>query len=486
MPRTKKDYSTVVFTDRAQLRSMMRPKKVAAPTPIDGTPYYVNAICGITGKEYMTTTYDQKTNVYGHVMYVQRTQEFREEYVWLKCIETYVRRNDERFRDRIINVRAFNFLRENTEKLLKTGDLVTTADTDNIIAKSRANYVDDTEEYYEHTYGLAYVQDLDKWVTEEYANDCYFYHGDGEWYSYEEEDSDGDNDCLQSYDKDPADTYGFFTDKGNTVTPLPKTLYFGLEVELEYDDYSYGDVGKTVHIANQHSFCACSDGSLDEGFELKSSPMTFERVKKSIKGVLASLSEEISFSAESTCGVHIHVSRGALTDLQIGVIQEFLYASKSYDFINFVAGRRPNDYCIRNGDAYNKTGRLRACSEYNPQKQDYIIKYKHIAGDEGRYESLNTGNDNTVEFRIFAGTSDVERIHSYIEFVKALTEITSDAHREKVLTVDGMMRYIRKYRKQFPNLFARIKTYAERQGKKEIVDITTRMPRRIKGARQAA
>ena len=167
--------------------------------------------------------------------------------------------------------------------------------------------------------------------------------------------------------------------------------YFGFELELEDVDpetvFNYMEE-KEVYLKE--------DGSLCDGFEIVSHPMTREYLKK--RDLFAAIKNLRSHGATShsngRCGFHIHVSRTAFTPLQIYKILRFVVDEKHRRFIMRLTQRtnsQVQDYC-----SFEYSRLLSSIS-----KDKY---YGH------RYTTINLQNEKTIEFRMFRGNTKPERL----------------------------------------------------------------------------
>lgn len=219
-----------------------------------------------------------------------------------------------------------------------------------------------------------------------------------------------DEDSLDDYGADPARLYGFKADPSEYVGD--KTMYFGMELELEFRDSD--NVGSAVKAAHEAELCLSSDGSLDDGGEFKTPPCTYKYIMPLIEKV-CTIAEENDMHDESTCGLHIHVSRAAMSDLSIAKVVGFMNNPANRRFIVRLAGRE-SDYA--------------RFTEYNPYKmycnaQRYDRRFsgdkKHIFYDE-KYAAVNTRHPHTIEFRIFKSSTDPVELKRNLQFVKTLCE----------------------------------------------------------------
>lgn len=187
--------------------------------------------------------------------------------------------------------------------------------------------------------------------------------------------------------------------------------FMGVELEVEVKDGDIDDhvrnlnevlndglVGKRVYFE--------ADGSLTHGFEIITNPMGLDSHYE-LWSVLSDrdLTRGMRSHDTSTCGLHVHVSRKNMHNLQINKMNVFLNHPDNQDLIKAVARRYDVNYARI---AQKKLG--------NAHKTDYE-----------RRDALNITNDNTVEFRIFKGTLRHDTLLSAIEFANAVVNFTMPA-----------------------------------------------------------
>ena len=140
------------------------------------------------------------------------------------------------------------------------------------------------------------------------------------------------------------------------------------------------------------------DGSIDDGFEIVSHPMTLDYHTDIMnwKEVFdTALSLDYRSHQTSTCGLHIHVNRSAFgKDIceQEETVARIVYFVEQHwnELLKF--SRRTeasmNRWAARYGIAQNTKDTYRNAKDRCP----------------GRYAAVNLENETTVEFRIFRGT----------------------------------------------------------------------------------
>jgi len=197
-----------------------------------------------------------------------------------------------------------------------------------------------------------------------------------------------------------------------------------LGVEIEVERKPNIDPESTSKLAEYvKTWCILKgDGTLSNGFEIVSAPASFEWHKYGYgagkKGAVGPWKELLNnplirdnFTSwnTGTCGVHVHVSRAAITPLQTGKIMVFLNAVENFEVIAAISGRGDTEYARHqaNSNIFEpiRTGRTRS----------------------DRYVWFNLTNKATVEFRMFRGNTKYEGFMRYLEFVQATVEFTRDA-----------------------------------------------------------
>jgi len=185
-------------------------------------------------------------------------------------------------------------------------------------------------------------------------------------------------------------------------------LRFGVELEVE----GYESAENAAKYIRRHltaAYCTLKrDGSLGEsGVEIVTRPDSIEVHKKMFAPLFAdSPGRALSSWNTGRCGMHVHVSRDALSQLQIGKMLCFVNEPAARAFITKIAGRAPCNWCK--------------------------VHKKKISGaklETDRYTALNVTGKHTVEVRIFKGTLAEAAFLKNLEFVQALVAFTAPASR---------------------------------------------------------
>lgn len=211
------------------------------------------------------------------------------------------------------------------------------------------------------------------------------------------------NYAIQSYSCQVEDLLQF---KATKVKANP--LYFGIELEYE----SAHKMRKTrIYTGNKLKDHALMkhDGSLRDGVEVVSCPAEFDIHKPIYKSFLDDLPDNITVSNRT--GMHVHVSRNALSPLQEGRIIDFMNRSDNQNFIRKIAMRESNNYQRPCDHSLRTALRVRKTIKRGEGLHSYP-----------KYSNLNLSKRHTIEFRIFSTPRTYKEFMIKMEFVKALVD----------------------------------------------------------------
>ena len=184
--------------------------------------------------------------------------------------------------------------------------------------------------------------------------------------------------------------------------------FLGVELEMEMEDYSkrnvvYKELHRLIH--SNKNFVLERDGSLNYGFELITQPHTYEKLLKTLKVV-----EEIpNVSAKSSrCGMHVHISKKAFKEeLEQGTL--ILICMHLQNYFKKFSERKSYNYCrlYLRGETFN------AIDSWN----------KVFSNRSERRMFINLTNSQTVEFRIFQGSTHLPTIVANVQMVIILQKL---------------------------------------------------------------
>lgn len=276
-------------------------------------------------------------------------------------------------------------------------------------------------------YDLVYCYDADEYYP---ADDCYYCEDEGEWYSshytlhYCEDCGCWYSDSAWNYDQERCincqhelcniggyhdgkyDQDLVISDCDNEIADYTNFCGVGIEIEVENPSASLDELdkhaGQIQNIISSGYTRTEEDCSLDNGFEIITAPHSElaynETLKNQIEAACNYLTENGFISWDSgRCGLHLHYSRNYFGDnyaeRQYNITRLIQFYNYNFELFEKLAGRKENAYCRK-----NKT--------YS----------------EGHGYAVNTGNDETIEFRLGRGTLNFERIEMWIDLHFAIVK----------------------------------------------------------------
>ena len=199
-------------------------------------------------------------------------------------------------------------------------------------------------------------------------------------------------------------------------------LFMGVELEVDDGGECSENAETLLDIGNSHGehIYIKHDGSLDEGFEIVTHPMTL-RYHMQAMPWLEIMSKAIHMGYRShkscTCGLHIHVNRNSFGCSYLE--QENAIARLVYFYEKFWAeilrfSRRTQEQANHWASRYG--GVLASC-----KKSLEDAKKSNI----GRYSAVNLTNSYTVEFRIFRGSLRYNTVIATLQFTHYLCKLAA-------------------------------------------------------------
>jgi len=206
--------------------------------------------------------------------------------------------------------------------------------------------------------------------------------------------------------------------------------YFGIELEIDDGGESHDKADSILSVCNNSDskrLYAKHDGSLHDGFELVTHPMSldFHQADMPWRDILR---KAVSLGYQShraeTCGLHIHVSRKAFGDSvsqQESAIARILYFFEAHwnELLRF---SRRTEYQL------NRWAARYGYKEHPSEILDYAKK----GYGGGRYSCINLQNYETIEFRIFRGTLKYNTLIATLQMVNALCDLALSCSDEEM------------------------------------------------------
>ena len=191
--------------------------------------------------------------------------------------------------------------------------------------------------------------------------------------------------------------------------------FFGVELKIDGAGESAEKAKRFLELANGDGFerLYCKhDGSLDDGLELVTHPMTLfcHRQEMPWRELLAAAARMGYLCHKAnTCGLHIHVNRSAFgetEDKQEAAVARVLYFFEKHweELLKF--SRRTQRQLERWAARYG----------YKEQPRD-ILEHAKKGYYGGRYACVNLTNRDTIEFRMFRGTLKYNTLMAALQLV---------------------------------------------------------------------
>jgi len=213
----------------------------------------------------------------------------------------------------------------------------------------------------------------------------------------------------------------------NDYSYKPEPIFYGnrgrfLGVELEID--GGGEIGSNatalLEIANrldEHMYCK-HDGSLDDGLEMVTHPMTLDYHKSDMPWgeVLAKAKElgDVSHQA-GTCGLHVHVNRSSfgttLAERDACIARVLYFFEKHWEELLKFSRRTQRQLD-------------RWAARYGLKEHPKDILSEAKGGQRyNRYTCVNLTNDETIEFRMFRGTLKLNTLIATLQLVDRVCDV---------------------------------------------------------------
>ena len=204
--------------------------------------------------------------------------------------------------------------------------------------------------------------------------------------------------------------------------------YLGVELEIDgagQDDYSARHILGAANASAEHLYIK-TDGSLDDGMELVTYPMTLDYHMNYMpwKDILdEAKSLRYKSHQTSTCGLHVYISRNAFGDTNIEQecsIARLLYFVEKFwtELLRF--SRRTENQIDHWAARYGM--------KLSPKEMMDFAKYSC----PGRYMAVNLMNRATVEIRIFRGTLKLNTLLATLQMVNAICDVAVFASDEEL------------------------------------------------------
>ena len=228
----------------------------------------------------------------------------------------------------------------------------------------------------------------------------------------------GVDDIINDYDYEPyIEMYG-----------QPYDLHLGVELEIDGAGESHDNANMIMAPLNRHAY-AMHDGSLNDGFELATMPMTLdyaESIKDRFNDSMG-IARLLGYNSHntSTCGLHIHFDKDFFgRDYRTqNTKASYLAIIMERNWEKFVQFSRRNYSRLDNWAKKMDLVQDIYADDTDTDAQD---KFSRKYGNGEKYVALNTAHSNTYELRIFRGTLKTETLFATMQFVDNLVRVAKE------------------------------------------------------------
>jgi hypothetical protein len=223
--------------------------------------------------------------------------------------------------------------------------------------------------------------------------------------------------CENCYDENNLiHDYSYMPELNFNKMKWENTLYLGLEFEFETENDDIDTIAENINTwlkkhKKENAVYLKKDSSLENGIEIVFHPFTLQALHKNfpLKSFIDFLKTEgLKGYNSGRCGFHIHVSKNHFR--YNGINKTFLGPESDTHKLKLFFYK-----CKKYLKIFSKRKDFHYCS--------FPEEYPHNGENQnGRYEAVNTATGKeTIEFRLFRGTSGFQRIIASIQFVDAIS-----------------------------------------------------------------
>lgn len=221
-------------------------------------------------------------------------------------------------------------------------------------------------------------------------------------------------------------------------------VFLGAEIEL-VTSRPIDDARRAVALLGGDLVYCKEDGSISQGFELCTHPMSYEWMMTEFPWDKWEEFVGVRMGADSSTGIHVHVSRTAF-EAPSHDYRWLLFWHRNAEFIQRIARRRASSYANFNGGerqlaaSVAKKDRVIVCGKCSACR--FNKANRRTQGEYGamwcevqlqKYAAVNLLHRDTYECRVFASTTDQTQIKAAFGLVAGTVEYTRKLRANDVL-----------------------------------------------------
>lgn len=246
---------------------------------------------------------------------------------------------------------------------------------------------------------------------------------------------------------------------------FPSNLTLGFENEIVYEPDNYRKIDDKVTdfiISNPYLYMKLEQSN--DGVEINSQPFNWnwylrlmkDSGKENFIDELASLKSYNNFYVDGNCGFHIHLSRKFFSKQHLVKMVKFFYSQENTKFLYKISKRQKEDFIEYTS---NKIPMRETVDKFYNEEYDAPYTFEEIASlKRFKFDSiigekssiLNLYPRNTIEIRLFKGTTNPVLFRAYLEFALAVSLFTRDTDYDNI-TIKNFKKYVKKHINDYKN-----------------------------------
>jgi hypothetical protein len=223
--------------------------------------------------------------------------------------------------------------------------------------------------------------------------------------------------CFPCYDKRRS-SIREYSYKPSPIFYGEGKRFLGVELEVDvggHDDENAEELQNSANYPNEQIYIK-SDGSIDDGFEIVTHPMTLDyHLNHFCWSEILHRAVQMGYRSHqtSTCGLHVHVSRA-------GLGQTYEEQETTISRILFFVEQHWNELLKFSRRSEYSMNRWAARHGYEHDLKKILDKAK---SERNRYVAVNLCNSQTIEFRLFRGTLKLNTLLATLQLVNHICEV---------------------------------------------------------------
>lgn len=285
-----------------------------------------------------------------------------------------------------------------------------------------------------------------------------YWHNDEGGCEYCDSEDEGSH-LIHDYSYRPSASFHYITKDGDARSgfhEIPATAVTGFELEMEAVNCEISDAATLAdRLLNGITYLK-HDGSLDNGFEVVSHPMTLEYINKQFNfAALKELADLGMRSAKTrTCGLHVHINKSYFRETPTTLYRFMSLFYGNSEQWQRLAGRSESSYARWD---LSEGSRMLSYVRALASGDRYTV-------NEDRYVAINLQPSHTVEMRFFKGSMNPNTIQARLQAIHACAEYAVESRFSASITKHSNWDAFRVWTSARDDRFSHFNNYANSKG----------------------